>query len=132
MDSSATDSGHALDAGECMAMLQSQQQMLMSMLQEQQRLQGELHRQNDELRRQHQQGTGQTPAQKVPSSSLPGKATYDMSMQQWRIWKRDIKQFAEMRRWDDKTVVMNVRLQCDDKLKRVWRFRSRLSAYLSS
>ena len=42
-----------------------------------------------------------------------------LGMQQWRIWKRDIKQFAEMSRWDDKTVVMNVRLQCDDKLKRV-------------
>ena len=42
-----------------------------------------------------------------------------MSMQERRIWKRDIKQFAEMCHWTDKTTVMNIRLQCDEKLKRV-------------
>ncbi|KAF0307034.1 hypothetical protein FJT64_002336 [Amphibalanus amphitrite] len=40
-------------------------------------------------------------------------------MQQWRIWRRDIVQFAEMCGWDVKTTVMNIRLQCDEKLKRV-------------
>ena len=59
-ENSATDTRRALDVGECMAMLQTQQQMLISMVQEQQRLQGELERENQELRQQHQPASGQT------------------------------------------------------------------------
>ena len=117
--SSAQDNGHALDFAGCMNMLQGQQQMLMTMLQEQQRLQSQLERENQELRQRNQLGSDQMAAGRVPVSSLPGKATYEMSMQQWRIWKRDIMEYAAMCRWDSKTTVMNIRLQSDDKLKRV-------------
>ncbi|KAF0314646.1 hypothetical protein FJT64_014920 [Amphibalanus amphitrite] len=122
MDNSATSAEPAQDGNvnECVALVQSQQQMLMTLLQEQQRLQSELVRQNQEMRQQQQQQqTSRASVRNVPSSSLSSKATYDMSMQQWRIWRRDIVQFAEMCGWDVKTTVMNIRLQCDEKLKRV-------------
>ena len=109
----------ALDPERELEMLQQQQQMMMTMLQEQQRLQGDLARQNEQLFGRALAASRPTTAQpRIPASSLPDKAEYDMSMPQWRIWKRDMLQYSSLSGWDEKTTVLNIRLRCDDKLKR--------------
>ena len=59
-----------------------QQELFMSMMQNMQ------HQIN-------QTSSARTP-ERIPTSSLPGKTEYHMPIQQWRIWRRDIQQYAEM------------------------------------
>ncbi|KAF0289234.1 hypothetical protein FJT64_012468 [Amphibalanus amphitrite] len=111
-------------------MLQDQQQTLLTVLQQQQRTQTELQAQNRELQQQMLGATGNTTgtvtrqppdsgAARIPATSLPEKAVYGMSLQQWRIWRRDILQFAQMSQWSAATTVANIRLQCGDKIERI-------------
>ena len=110
----------ALDPERTLELLQQQQQMMMTMLQDQQRLQSELSRQNEQLLERALAASRPTTTQpRIPASSLPARAEYDMSMPQWRIWKRDMLQFASLSGWNDSTTVLNIRLRCDDKLKRI-------------
>ena len=110
----------ALDPERTLELLQQQQQMMMTMLQDQQRLQSELTRQNEQLLERALAASRPTTTQpRIPASSLPDRAEYDMSMPQWRIWKRDMLQFASLSGWNDSTTVLNIRLRCDDKLKRI-------------
>ena len=67
----------ALDPERALEMLQQQQQMMMTMLQEQQRLQGDLSRQNEQLFERALAASRPTTAQpRIPASSLPDKAEY--------------------------------------------------------
>ena len=110
----------ALDPERALELLQQQQQIMMEMLQEQQRLHGDLARQNEQLLERALAASRPATAQpRIPASSLPDKAENDMTLPQWRIWKRDMLQFASLSSWDEKTTVLNIRLRCDDKLKRI-------------
>ena len=116
----AEDSQRVLDSERALEMLQQQQMMMMTMLQDQQRRHEDLARQNEQLLERALAASRPAIAKPViPASSLPDKAEYDMSMPQWRIWKRDIIQFASLSGWDERTTVFNIRLRCDDKLKRI-------------
>ena len=117
---SSEASEKVVDPERALELLQQQQQMMMSMLQDQQRLHGDLARQNEQLlERALAASRPMTTQSRIPASSLPDKAEYDMAMPQWRIWKRDMLQFSSLSGWDDRTAVINIRLRCDDKLKRI-------------
>ena len=86
-------------------LMTQQQEFFMSMIQN--------------MQQQINQASSARIPERIPSSSLPEKAEYHMPIQQWRIWRRDIQRYAEMAGWSPRTTVLNIRLQCDDKLKRV-------------
>ena len=128
LDNNAT-SGSSVDVSQLLAMMQQQQAALLTMVQEQQRM---MQAQNAQLLAQQHSQASSVPSQtseagnrasnmpaKLPASSLPEKAAYSMSMQQWRIWRRDMEQYAKIAGWDDRVTVIGLRMQCDDKMKRV-------------
>ena len=116
-------SGGSIDPNRVLAMMQKQQDALLAMMQEQQRMMQE---QNLQLLAQQVsrantaqdavRNGGQT---RLPASPLPEKASYAMSMPQWRIWRRDMEQYTKVAGWDDRTAAISLRMQCDDKMKRV-------------
>ena len=121
-------SGGSIDPNRLLAMMQQQQDALLSMMQEQQRMMQE---QNLQLLAQQNSRANATPSQsedhtvrnggqtRLPASTLPSKASYAMSMPQWRIWRRDMEQYTKVAGWDARTTAIGLRMQCDDKMKRV-------------
>ena len=97
----------ALDTCQLLQRLQDQQQTLLAILQQQQQTQMELQVHNCQLQQQMLGDTRNTVrtmtrhspeagAARIPATSLPEKAVYDMSLQQWRIWRHDLLQFAQI------------------------------------
>ena len=98
-------SGGSIDPNRLLAMMQQQQDALLSMMQEQQRMMQE---QNLHLLAQQNSRASATSSRsedhtvrnggqtRLPASILPSKASYVMSMPQWRVWRRDMEQYAKV------------------------------------
>ena len=97
----------AIDTRQLLQRLQDQKQIIIAVLQQQQQTQTELQAQNRQLQQQMLGDTRNAPrtvtrqssgagAAGVPVTSLPEKAVYGMPLQQWRIWLRDLPQFAQI------------------------------------
>ena len=114
-------SGGSIDANRLLAMMQQQQDALLAMMQEQQRMMQAQNLQMNQARTSSSQTSAVSTGvhTKLPVSALPDKASYNMSMPQWRIWRRDMEQYAKISGWDDRTAVIGLRMQCDEKMKRI-------------